>query len=90
MVADGTFREPTARAQIEAASKGHPFLGLWLKAPASVRGGRVTARKNDASDATAAIALEQTEPEGLKAAWRVLDADRTVDRLADEVGALLV
>jgi hypothetical protein len=89
VVADGTFREPTARAQIEAASKGHPFLGLWLKAPASVRGGRVTARRNDASDATAAVALEQTEPEGLKAAWRVLDADRTVDRLADDVGALL-
>jgi hypothetical protein len=89
VLADGTFGEPSARAQIEAASKGHPFLGLWLRAPASVRVGRVAARKNDASDATAAVAVAQTEPEGLEAAWRVLDADRKVERLADDVRALL-
>jgi hypothetical protein len=89
VVADGTFREPAARAEIEAVSQGHPFLGLWLTATASVRIGRVGARRNDASDATAAIARDQTEPEKLGARWRVLDADSTVDQLADDVLALL-
>jgi uncharacterized protein len=42
-----------------AARAGVPFTGVWLDAPAEALTARVTARRNDASDATAAIVARQ-------------------------------
>lgn len=56
-IADATFLDPTDRTAIEAAARaaGSPFTGLWLDAPLEVLTARVTARRGDASDATAAV-----------------------------------
>jgi aminoglycoside phosphotransferase family enzyme/predicted kinase len=84
VVADATFREQQARARIEGAANGRPFIGWWLKASTAVRIGRVAARRADVSDATATVALAQIEPTSLGPAWRVLDADRPANVLADD------
>jgi aminoglycoside phosphotransferase family enzyme/predicted kinase len=89
VIADATFREDQARTDIERTAGDHAFLGLWLKASAAVRVGRVAERQGDISDATAAIALTQVEPDRFGGAWRVLNADRTITELADDVRRLL-
>lgn len=85
VVADATFRDGQARAAIEGVARGGDFIGFWLKAPAAVRTARVAAPRGDVSDATAKVALSQVEPDKLDDHWRVLDADRTIRTLADDV-----
>jgi predicted kinase len=89
VLADATFREDPLRAAIEGAARGYPFLGLWLHAPPEVRVARVVRRRDDASDATTKVALEQVEPDKLGQAWRTLDASRTIYALANDVRRLL-
>lgn len=84
IIADATFREERARADIEAAAGDGRFIGLWLRATTEVRIARVAERRGDVSDATVEIALQQAEPETLGRRWRVLDADGSVDVLAEE------
>jgi aminoglycoside phosphotransferase family enzyme/predicted kinase len=89
VIADATFRENQARTDIERAAGDRAFLGLWLKASVAVRVGRVAKRQGDISDATPSIALTQVEPDRFGGAWRVLNADRTITELADNVRRLL-
>lgn len=89
VIADATFREDHARSDIEGAANGHDFVGLWLKASTGARIGRIAGRQADASDATPAIALAQVEPERLGAAWRVVEAERPMAVLAEDVRRLL-
>jgi aminoglycoside phosphotransferase family enzyme/predicted kinase len=89
VIADATFRQEQARTDIERTAGARAFLGLWLKASATVRVGRVATRQGDISDATPAIALTQVEPDKFGNAWRVLNADRTITELADDVRRLL-
>lgn len=84
VVADATFREASLRATIEAAARGFGFQGVWLSAPPKVRAARIVLRQGDASDATAKVALSQVEPQTL-GAWEVMDADRPLAALIDEV-----
>ena len=57
VIADATFIDPAHRHAVTAAAQeaGVPFLGLWLDAPLSLLESRITARQNDASDATVAV-----------------------------------
>lgn len=87
VIADATFREDPARAAIEGAAGHHDFLGLWLRAGTDTRVGRVARRQDDASDATATVALEQIEPS--EVGWRIIDAARPAEVVAEEVRRLL-
>jgi aminoglycoside phosphotransferase family enzyme/predicted kinase len=90
VVADATFREPSARAEIERAAARGAFQGVWLRTTAAVRIARVAARRGDASDATPAVAQAQTEPTDLSASWRVVDAGRCVAEVEAEVRAIVL
>ncbi len=76
VVADGVYGEAGQRAEIGtvANTAGVDFCGLWLAADADLRAERVDARRGDASDATAAVALQQKGPPPEDAAWDVVDA----------------
>jgi predicted kinase len=58
------------------------FAGLWLEAPLAVLRQRVTARRGDASDATAAVVAEQAARDSGDIAWRRLDAGGTPEAVA--------
>lgn len=62
----------TAAATARAAGVG--FVGLWLEAPVGMRASRAEARRNDASDAGAAVAARQRAEPLREAGWRELDA----------------
>ena len=57
-----------------AAAAGAPFTGLWLEAPEAAMAARLGARRDDASDATAAVLYQQlaTDPGTLD--WARIDA----------------
>ncbi len=88
VVADATFQDAGTRAQI-AEIGGAAFRGVWLYADAAIRAQRVASRQGDASDATVAVALGQSEPQGLTPAWQVIDADRPVATVTHDVLAIL-
>ncbi len=71
VVADATFQDAPARAAVTGLAPA--CTALWLRAPVSVRAGRVSGRTGDASEATAAVAAAQTEP-ALESGWTVIDA----------------
>jgi predicted kinase len=58
-----------------------PFAGLWLDAPAETLVARVTARREDPSDAEAGV-IRMQEVLGTGAiAWRRFDASTSSERL---------
>jgi hypothetical protein len=61
VIIDGVFALPAERAAIAdlAGSLGVAFTGLWLEAPREVLLARVGGRKDDASDADAAVVERQ-------------------------------
>lgn len=65
--------------QIGAQKMGADFCGLWLEAPVAALVQRVEARRNDASDATAAVVRTQSSYATGPMAWHRLDSsgDRT-------------
>jgi len=85
VIADATFREDPAREAIEGAAGRHAFLGLWLRAETDVRVARVARRRGDVSDATTKVAIEQIEPRKLDRGWRVINAARPADAVAEDV-----
>ncbi|HYC12877.1 MAG TPA: AAA family ATPase, partial [Stellaceae bacterium] len=74
-IADATFVEPASRSAIEAvaARAGVPFLGFWLEAPAQVLLARVEARRDDASDADAAVLRRQLRYDLGPIGWQRID-----------------
>ncbi len=90
VVADATFQGADMRQVIVEAAVGRAFVGIWLQAPPEVRVARIEARRNDASDATAAVALAQTEPDDLGDGWRRVAADRPVGVIVDDLRSALV
>jgi uncharacterized protein len=82
-IADATFRVASTRHAIIAAAPG--IHGYWLEAPLPVRLARLAARRNDASDADAEVAMKQQEPADLGAAWRRIDARRSVREIASDI-----
>jgi aminoglycoside phosphotransferase family enzyme/predicted kinase len=76
VIADAVSGQAEQRAALEAAAKraGARFLGVWLEAPLAVREARVGRRIADASDADAAIARRQHEPDPTALGWWRIDA----------------
>lgn len=76
VIADAVSGQAEQRAALEAAAKraGARFLGVWLEAPLAVREARVGRRVTDASDADAAIARRQHEPDPGSLGWWRIDA----------------
>lgn len=74
-IADATFVDPGERPAIEAVATraGVPFLGFWLEAPAEVLLARVEARRDDASDADAAVLRRQLRYDLGPIGWRRID-----------------
>lgn len=57
-----------------------PFTGIWLEAPERDRIGRVTARANDASDASAAVVRDQSRRSvGELATWHRIRTNRPLE-----------
>ena len=61
-----------------AAQAGVPFSGIWLDAPADALTARVSARRNDASDATAEIVSRQLGADPGPIDWRRVEARGTM------------
>lgn len=83
VIVDATHRRPEERDAIGAvaARAGVPFVGLWLEAPVEVLKLRVTTRRGDASDATAAVVAAQAQRTTGAVAWHRLDGSQTVEVL---------
>jgi aminoglycoside phosphotransferase family enzyme/predicted kinase len=78
VIADAVHARPEERAAIEAVAvqMDVPFTGLWLEAPAAVLLTRVRSRKNDASDADAAVLRGQLDYDLGAMDWQVVSAAR--------------
>ncbi|NEU14521.1 AAA family ATPase [Methylobacterium sp. BTF04] len=77
VIADAVFDRPSERASIEAiaATAGVSFRGVWLEAPTTgLLASRITDRRNDPSDATAEVLLEQVGRDCGTIAWKHLAA----------------
>jgi aminoglycoside phosphotransferase family enzyme/predicted kinase len=82
VIVDAVFRDAARRDPAEQAARdaGAAFAGLWLEADPGRMVARVEQRRNDASDATAEIVLQQvragiTPPAG----WARIDANGGVE-----------
>ncbi|WP_296763222.1 bifunctional aminoglycoside phosphotransferase/ATP-binding protein [Sediminimonas sp.] len=78
---DATFLSPQERdgAATLARRAGVPFFGLWLEAPQPTLTRRVTARRDDASDADAAVVAKQADRDIGQVDWARLDASGPLD-----------
>lgn len=79
VVCDAVYGRPAQRARLAAAAEAAavPFAGLWLEAPEPVMEARVTGRREDASDADAAVVRRQAEtvlPPAVEEGWRRIGA----------------
>ncbi len=87
VVVDAVFDLPQSRAEIESVAKdaGVPFFGFWLDVDLEERLKRVGARRDDPSDATAAVLLEQARRDAGDIAWSRIDAAGDPGRAASAV-----
>jgi aminoglycoside phosphotransferase family enzyme/predicted kinase len=91
VVVDAVHSKAEERDAVErvATVLGFAFAGLWLDAPVKTRLERVADRKNDASDADAAVARAQTVQEPSNLAWRRLDASRDLAAVTQDASHFL-
>jgi predicted kinase len=91
VVVDGTYGDPAHRRAIETVAKRHgvPFTAFWLNAPEKLLVERVTARKGDASDATAGVVLRQQGLESCPEGWFPLHAGRPLEEVSTEAAVIL-
>ncbi|MFZ2006057.1 MAG: AAA family ATPase, partial [Stellaceae bacterium] len=75
-ILDAVALRPEERQAFAMVAKkaGAPFAGLWLEAPEETMAERVTARRHDASDATAEIVKRQLEVDPGALDWKRIDA----------------
>ncbi len=76
VIVDAVFADPAERAALEglADAQSLPFTGLWLEAREDLLRERVTARRQDASDATAAVVEQQLGYNVGPLTWHRIDA----------------
>lgn len=94
VILDAVFGQPEERADATALARdrGADFQGLWLDAPLDVLTGRIAARRDDASDATAAVVRWQSRalaPPSPQEGWIRVDASRTPEQVVKAIAALL-
>jgi aminoglycoside phosphotransferase family enzyme/predicted kinase len=84
VVMDSVYGRPEERARIEkvAQSTGASFHGFWLEAMHQTLSRRITARRNDASDATLAVLDLQMRGLTPPSNWCKLDVDRSPEAVA--------
>lgn len=83
-IADAVFDRQAERERIEEAAKraGVPFQGIWLDAPGELLVERVTARRNDPSDATKEVVMSQIARSGAPTDWTRLAAQTETAEVA--------
>ncbi len=81
VIADAVFLDPCERAAIEQVTgdAGAAFAGVWLEADEQVLVDRVSARKGDASDATADVVRFQLKRLGDPVGWHKINAEGTLE-----------
>ncbi|MEM7223853.1 MAG: AAA family ATPase [Pseudomonadota bacterium] len=91
IVLDAVYSKPDGRAAIEdlAREAGVPFVGFWLSAPEETMVERVLARRNDASDATAAVVRSQLSEDTGEISWHQVPAAGSPDNVLARARALL-
>jgi hypothetical protein len=87
VILDAVFARPAEREA--AASLGSGFTGIWLEAPLDLRQARIADRRNDASDATPAVAAAQETLATGAIDWHHLTAGGDREALAARAEALL-
>jgi predicted kinase len=78
VILDAVFlREDEREAAADTARRaGVPFVGVWLEAPANILEKRVAARRDDASDADAAVLHKQLTIDPGPLDWMRVDAGK--------------
>ena len=91
VVADAVFERPADRDAIErVAMQAHvPFAGLWLDASPELCARRVEGRRDDASDASAAVVRAQASRDPGPLRWARVDAALSKAATRDEARAVL-
>jgi uncharacterized protein len=91
VVADAVFARADERQALEdiARQAKAGFTGIWLSAPRDRLAERVTARRGDASDATAAVVARQMEHGAGTVTWQSMDASGRPEQVAETAKALL-
>lgn len=91
VIVDAVHQRSDERAEIAAVAQasGVDFLGLWLEAPVEALTERVTARRGDASDATAEVVRWQAGREAGPLDWVRLDSAQARQQVLAEARALL-
>ncbi len=91
VVLDAVFARPDERAEAEALARDTQvrFDGLWLDAPADALKARVSARKGDASDATAQVVEQQLTYAIGEIAWPRIDATQREESVMQEAQGYL-
>lgn len=76
VIADAAWLDPAMRAGLDAVAArcGVPFDGLWLEAPIELLRARIAARRDDASDADAAVLDRAAHADPGCITWHRLDA----------------
>ena len=75
-IVDAVSLHPAERAALAEVARqaGVPFSGLWLEAAPEAMAERITTRRHDASDATAAVLARQLDHDPGPIDWTRLDA----------------
>lgn len=91
VICDAVYADAAARAAIAgvAARAGAPFAAVWLEAPDATLLSRVTARRDDASDADAGVVRRQVTNARPPDDWPHLDATADADATQTRLRATL-
>ena len=88
VIIDAAFLKPEERAEVSdlARRTGRTFTGIWLEAPADLLRERVTARREDASDADTAVVESQLDRDiGALGDWHTIDASGDPQEVAERL-----
>ena len=83
VILDAVLNRPADRAAAAALAEtvAVAFQGLWLDAPGTLLSARVTARRDDASDATSEVVRQQLKQDTGAIAWPRIDAAQEANRV---------